>query len=302
MDHAEFVNAFMPGIWMNSARLRRANFASAVLEGVVAQKADMTNAVLGDADAAMANFRRATFKGAYMDGIAAPGADFVAANLRRANLGAADLSYALLNIANLSNAYLRDATLRGARLHRARAARVDLQDAVLTGADLVDTDLSGAWLGRTRLGRVTISDVNFTGANLVSLLIDHDGTFWFGKTNFTDARLSWVAFRNADMRHAVFDGPEALAYTFADGSVNLPEGMPRPCHWVDAVLDDRMFHSHWRGLTQATNLQPFWEGMGDPAFDDVSPVAPPAECSFPEMDPQDAFAWERAFYDDRAAQ
>lgn len=301
MDHASFVIAFMPGVSMNGAKLRRSDFQSAVLEGISAQRADFTNAVLMSADASMANFRRANLAGANMFAINAPGADFVSANLRNANLGESDLSHALLNTTELTGSRLRDALLRGTKIHRSSAARADLRNADLTGAELVQTDLSGAWLGRTRIGRATISSVNFTGANLTSLLIEHDGRFWFGKTDFTKARLHWVAFRNADMSHARFDGPETLAHTFGDGSVVLPKDFPRPCQWVDEVLNDFDFHAHWRGLTQATNLQPAWSGMPDPAYNDVTPALPPDTCDIPEIDPETNLEWERAFQTERAA-
>ncbi|WP_425091789.1 pentapeptide repeat-containing protein [Tropicimonas sp. S265A] len=296
MDHADFVFAFLPGVWMNRAKLRRADFHSAVIEGVVAQRADLTNAVLASADAAMADFRRATLNGANMYQIAAPGADFVSARMRSADLTDANLSHALLNVADMTSANLNGANLRGALFHRATLVDTDLREATLTGADLVQTDLSGAWLGRTRIGRATISNAQFVGAYLTGVLLDHDGAFWFGRTDFTNAQLEWVAFRNADMSQAIFDGPDALAYTFGDGSVTLPEGMPRPCHWVEDVLADTAFYAHWRGLTLATNLQPFWVGMADSAFDDVVPTPPPAECDFPDMDPETGFAWSRAFY------
>lgn len=301
MDHADFARAFLPGVWMNRARLRRADFEAAVIEGVTAQRADFTNAVLMRAEAALAHFRRATLDGANMFEIVAPGADFVAASLRGVSLGESDLRHALLNIADLSGAGLRDARLDGALLHRAKLVRADLREAVLTGADLVRSDFSGAWLERTRIGRATVSGASFANANLASLMLDHTGDFWFGPTDFTDARLLWVAFRNADMSQARFSGDEALPHTFGDGSVSLPEGMARPCHWADDVLDDVAFHARWRGLTLATNLRPSWRGMADPAFDDVEPVLPPPDCVFPDIDVETGFAWERRFWEDRAA-
>ena len=301
MDHADFVLAFLPGVWMNRAQLRRADFERAVIEGIKAQRADLTNAVLMRAEAALADFRRATLDGANMGEIVAPGADFVGASLRGAFLGEADLRHALLNIADLSGAYLRDSRLDGASLHRARLVRSDLRGAVLTGAALVETDLSGAWLERTRIGRAAITGVNFTDANLESLLLDHAGSFGFGRTDFTDARLVWVAFRNTDMRQARFSEPEALAHTFGDGSVTLPEGIARPCHWVDEVLGDHAFHAHWRGLTVSTNRRPSWRGMADPDFDDVEPVLPPPSCTFTDIDVESSFGWQKRFHEDAAA-
>ena len=101
----------------------RADLTGADLTDAVLRDADLTGAVLTDAD-----LTGAVLRGADLTGAVLTDADLTGAVLRGADLRRADLTDA-----DLTDAVLRDADLTGADLRRA-----DLTDADLTGADLTD--------------------------------------------------------------------------------------------------------------------------------------------------------------------
>lgn len=284
MDHANLLRAFLPGVVLDGAHLRRADMHAAQLEGISALRGDMTAAVLLNAHLDFARARYARFVGANMAEVSGIGADLVGADLSGANLAEADLRFGVLNTARFSGANLSEARLDEAALHRASLEGANLTDASLTGASLVQTDLSDARLEATRLHGANLSSADFTDSFLSWTLIEHPGGFWFGRTDFSGAKLFGVAFRGIEAQHATFDGPEQLNWVFGDASTRLPEGMAPPCHWSDTVLDDRAFHSHWRGMVEAMSLQRQWASFVPEHYADVVPIPPPSGCSMTEFD------------------
>lgn len=284
MDHAALLRAFLPGVVLDRARLRRADMHAAQMEGISALRADMTAAVLLNAHLDFARARHARFHGANMAEISGIGADFVGADLSDATLSDADLRFGILNTARFSGANLSEARLDHAGLHRARLDNTNLAEAHLTGASLVQTDFTGARLEAVRLHGANLSSVDFTDAFLSWTLIEQPGGFWFGRTDFTGARLFGVAFRGIDAQQAVFDGPGQLNWVFGDASARLPEGMARPCHWSRDVLDDRAFHAHWRGMVEAMSLQRQWATFVPDIYAEVNPISPPTGCTLAEFD------------------
>ena len=110
----------------------------------IAQRADLSNAVLSNAVLSNADLRYADLSGADLRYADLRYADLRGAVLRGADLGYAVLSNADLRYAVLSNAVLSNAVLRGADLRYAVLRGADLSNAVLRGADLSNADLSYA--------------------------------------------------------------------------------------------------------------------------------------------------------------
>jgi len=131
------------------------------------EKADLSEANLGDADLNEDSLWDANLSGA----------DLWDANLSGANLYNADLSGAYLRGADLNEADLRGANLRGAYLYRANLHYADLSNTNLSGADLGGADLSEADLGDANMSctdlsaanlyESDLSNANLSGANLI---------------------------------------------------------------------------------------------------------------------------------------
>ncbi len=113
--------------------------------------------------------------------------------------------------------------------------------------------------------------------------------------DFRGATLYGAGFRTLDLSRAHFDGPEQLAHVFADGSVTLPEGMSRPCHWADAVLGDDAFFARWRGMVEALDIVRGWESFVPSEHAGVAAIPPYGDCALaPAPDPV-SLQWRPAF-------
>jgi hypothetical protein len=124
---------------------------------VSAASADLSYAVLTDADLYVADLRFVNLTGSDLDGANLAYAllidgvlvdiRLVGANLSHAYLSGADLTNAIVGgAADLSNADLSGATLAGANLLQAVLSNADLTDADLSGTSLKFTSLEGATL------------------------------------------------------------------------------------------------------------------------------------------------------------
>lgn len=100
---------------------------------------DLTRAVLRDA-----SFKRADLSDAILIEADARRAKFVSATLKNTRLDRARLIRADLTKANLTGASLKDADLTNARLFRANLTKADLSGARLNDADLLNAILAGA--------------------------------------------------------------------------------------------------------------------------------------------------------------
>jgi uncharacterized protein YjbI with pentapeptide repeats len=146
----------------------------ALKHGAVLRRADLSDAVLSDADLRGADLSDADLRGA---------------DLRRAVLSDADLRGADLRRAVLSDADLRDADLRDADLSGAVLSDADLRRADLSGAVLSDADLSGAVLRRAVLSDADLRRADLSGAVLSDAVL-------------SDAVLRRAVLRRADLRGA----------------------------------------------------------------------------------------------------
>jgi len=177
--------ADLSGIDLTKCYLRDRNMSKAKFQFATLVHADLTGAILAEADLSHANLRSATLRAADMSRAKVSGADFTAAVLCRAKLIGArsgTLSeHAIFKGADLTDAHLNNAILREA----------DLRETVLAGASLCETQLFAADLRRAQ---VTL-DAKLRGAVLVSATlsaatIDADLT----DTDLEGADLSGVTF------------------------------------------------------------------------------------------------------------
>lgn len=136
--------AYLAGLQLPGASLRRANFPGAGLDD-----ANLSGAILWWADFSHAVLFRANLAGADLEG--------------------ANLSSAFLWEANLSGAELKDASLSGAKLRKANLSCASLWQADLSGADLKEADLTGAYnAAREQI----LSAMDWRGAKLPSDMKD----------------------------------------------------------------------------------------------------------------------------------
>lgn len=298
MDHAKLFSAFLPGVTLDGARLRRVDMHAAQMEGVRAHSADMTGSVLIYARLNAADLRFAKLVGVTAYDLTAVNADLRAADLRGTDLAGADFRHALLRHADFSGANLDRTRFDGASAEQTRFAHADVRETVFEQANLYSADFSQA-----RLHFAWLSEVGLYSAKFVDAIVDWTAITGrgdrSGRPDFTGAALLGVTFRNLDLSLASFDGPAQLEQTFADGSVQLPEGMQRPCHWSDDVLDDLAYYRHWRGVFDAMPYTPSWSGAVPESFLNVTPVPVPARCVIQPFDDQDWRAKERAFFERR---
>ncbi len=139
------------GARLRGTRLSHANMSSAVLD-----EADLRGAVLEDADMTDASLLRANMERAHLARCRAE-----RANLREANLLGADLRGACFAGASLPFAVLRDATAEGADF---TAARLDHADA--RGASFHHAKLGSAVLAHANLAGANLQNANLRGANM----------------------------------------------------------------------------------------------------------------------------------------
>lgn len=153
--------AQMPGADLSQALLSEANLSDAQLPGAKLRGARLRKADLQRAQLPEANLDRAELQDACLRG-----AMLQRACLREAKLQNADMSVAHLEKADLSSAQLQEAALRGAHLQEASLREADLQDAQVMGAQLQKADLRGARLRKTKLHGARLDDAMLNGADL----------------------------------------------------------------------------------------------------------------------------------------
>lgn len=299
MDHANLLAAFLPGVTLTRTRLRRADMEAAQMEGIRALFVDMTASGLRYARLDGANLRYAKLIGSNMYNLSATNADFLLADMRGANLENADFRHTNLNDVNFEGASLDATRLDGALLERAKFSNANLIETTFERSNLFGADFAYARLRFSRLVDVKLTSAKFLGALVSSTHIEGRADWPVGQPDFTEAVLLGVTFRNLDLSRAHFDQPGQLDQTFADGSVRLPEGMARPCHWSNDVLNDLDYHRHWRGVFEAMPYTPSWSAAVPEAFIDVAPVPLPEDCLIQPFDDEAWRAEERAFYERR---
>ena len=218
------------------------------------------------------DLRGKDFRGANLSAASLEGANLSNARLEGANLFNASLEGANLSNARLEGADLNDASLEGANLNSARLDGADLNNARLEGAKLIDARLEGANLSFARLEGADLFRARLEGANLSEASLEGAKLSFarlLGKPGepldlTAIASLSaslWTssALRDADLEGVNMADLREFEKSFGDGSVVLPDGMPRPPGWCAAVLSDSEYFGRWRG---------FLDPKGDKEYDD----------------------------------
>jgi Pentapeptide repeats (8 copies) len=135
---------------------------------------DLAGADLRDADLRDVDLHDATLTKANPGRREPDGADLTNAILNDANL-----TNAILNDANLSNADLRDANLENAILNDANLIRANLIGAILNGSNLTNANLNGAILSQTDFDSAACRNTVFAAVDLSVAIglesIDHLG-------------------------------------------------------------------------------------------------------------------------------
>lgn len=188
-----------------AADLAGLSLAGIDLSGANLEKADLTGADLTGAILAKANLSGADLTGAKMDRVVAVrarmreaflgDASLVGAELSGVDLGEADLTGAVLTEARLVGARLKEAVLVGARLNGA-----DLSEARLHDADLRNADLTGATLTNAEMIKVNAGGARFEGAKLEGARL--------GGAVLKGARLARAVLTNADLSGADLTGAD----------------------------------------------------------------------------------------------
>lgn len=142
----------LPGVFLFSNDLVRANLISSDLEGT---RANFLCAA--SADLSSANLKNAFLVHTYF-----PGSNLSNTNLERANLEGTNME-----IANLKGANLKGTRLTGANLEGADLEGADLTGANLTGANLIRANLTGA-----NLKGANLTDANLERTNLKDVKMD----------------------------------------------------------------------------------------------------------------------------------
>jgi len=201
LDAADLRRSRFVDCTLVAASLRHAKVAEATLigalathldasgaagEGLVAERAVLTDARFADADLPRARFARAMLCRADFARASLRGADLHGADLTRAVLAGADLAGANLTGADLSHIDLRHVGLAGCRLERARAI-----EATLSGVAIDELDAAGADLRRADLTGSVLRGANLRGADLRGALL--------AGTDLQGADLG-----DADLRRATF--------------------------------------------------------------------------------------------------
>ena len=105
--------------------------------------------------------------------------------------------------------------------------RLDLSETCLIGADLQDGHFA----------RANFSDANAQGAYFTGVNAQGADFNW---TDFLSARLQDIDLSETNLPTS------QIASAFGDGSVNLPEGVERPAHWPEDVLDWEDFEAEYK--------------------------------------------------------
>jgi len=217
LRHADLRGANFDGAQLQSTALNGIQAGGACFTKVTAERADFSDAQLGNADLSNGRFTRASFEGADLRYALAEkayfyGGDFTGASLRDAHLAGACFQDATLQDADLRNANLSWSNLSGVELRTAM-----LHGANLDGAQLVGCDLEFVQWPRALLSYADLSDAYLTGSCLPRAN--------FHKAILRCAGLADVDWEQADLRSADLRGCSFHMGSSRSGLV----GSPYPC-------------------------------------------------------------------------
>lgn len=185
LEKARFVGACLQGVELRGAHLEGAMLAETCMQKAVLLGAWLQQAVLSAADLREVDLRSAHLEGATLQRV----------NLQEANLNGANLQGTDLFGANLQGAWLRGTTQQNVRFNSAQLQGVDLsgmrlQDAVFYGAHLEGAILRGAYLQKADL-----EGAHLQGAELAEAYLP-------------EAKLREASLQGADMEGAHLQGAE----------------------------------------------------------------------------------------------
>ncbi|MCR8547018.1 pentapeptide repeat-containing protein [Salipiger sp. P9] len=198
--------------------------------------ANLQGAMLRQRDFRGALFARAQMQGAKFRSAKLNGANFEYAALQAAQLNWADLRCVKLNFAQFQVADLMRTDLREAELSCIQAQGAKFRGAKLQGANLEQAQLQGADLRYVEMDENTLlGNANFRGAAL---------KLSGGQSSETASQVTALVLQ------------EFQNDIFADGTVQLPRGEPRPDHWVSETLLNYKFETRWRAWQRSIGMDP----------------------------------------------
>jgi uncharacterized protein YjbI with pentapeptide repeats len=155
------------------AKLKKANFLYAKLDGVDFAGADLELVTFLSVSADGANFRGASLRSLHaVMGCSFVGASFEGADLTGAFLRGANLRGANFEGARLEGADLSECDLTGANLSEAQAKQILLMRADLTNANLLGANLMEAMMQKSKWHGADLSKTNLFAANLGLIRLD----------------------------------------------------------------------------------------------------------------------------------
>jgi uncharacterized protein YjbI with pentapeptide repeats len=193
LNFAELSNAVL---W--EADLRGLSLIEAVLWEADLNRADLRGAWLVKADLRMAHLNGANLNGANLIEADLREADLRGANLNKATLRDANLNGADLRGANLNKATLREANLNGADLRWANLKKADLTGAALN-ANLKNTVLTGCRIHGISAWRVELSQ----GTKQQDLIITDTDEPDVTVDNIEVAQFIYLLLRNEKIRDVI---------------------------------------------------------------------------------------------------
>lgn len=226
---------------------------------------NLSNVDFGGADLSRAILLNADLNGANLSGANLSRTSLINGNLSGADISSADLANAKLMNANLSNAKLMNADLTNADLSNAKLSSANLNGATLIDADLSQanfdsatlqgTDLINAKLSRVNFRRSILFNANFSDANLSDADFSNAKVYY---ANFRNANLSGVNLSNADLRNSDFSDANLsganLKNTNLSGATNLNNTNFYKTNLSDANL------SCWDELLNGKHICPDFRG------------------------------------------
>ncbi|MEO1312828.1 MAG: pentapeptide repeat-containing protein [Pseudomonadota bacterium] len=230
-------------------------------------------------------FRRYNGKaleGADLTGAWLEGADLRGAQMQRADLSRAQMQGADLSEARMQWAVLRRAQMQGVVLFGAQMQEADLSRAQMQCADLSEARMQWAVLRRAQMQGAVLRRAQMQGADLCeALLTGAPGRLRILQSpNLSASITSGGALRFVDCSELYFDDKTDFRNSFADASVQTPEGFARPCQWATTALSDDDFFGHWRGWLEASPDGYIWQFIAPPEFQNVPPIPPPEGCEW----------------------
>ena len=205
----------LEGAVLINAKLRKADFTAAQLQGAQLDDSDLRGAKLecgtGEPPQQCVQLQRASLKRARLQGASLDGAQLQGAMLRWARLQGVSLKGT-----QLQGAVLTWARLQGASLDAAHLQGAVLEDAFLQGASLDSTQLQGARLDHAQLWGAMLEWTQLQGANL-----DH-------------AYLQGALLYNAELQGASLDKAQLEGASFRDVFVWRADA--RKANWKDTRL------------------------------------------------------------------